>query len=69
MPKDVFPQIGPIAYEGPDSKNPLAFKHYNPTELVEGQPLLGAVLIVMALLVGPGGHALLSEDDSSASKH
>ena len=28
-----------IAYEGPDSKNPLAFRHYNADELVEGKPM------------------------------
>jgi len=28
-----------IRYEGPDSKNLLAFKHYNPDELVEGKPM------------------------------
>jgi xylose isomerase len=31
---DYFKGIGPIEYEGPDSKNPFAFKHYNPTEKV-----------------------------------
>jgi xylose isomerase len=31
-----FPDIKPIAYEGPQSKNPLAFRHYNPDEKVEG---------------------------------
>jgi len=34
-----FPNLSPIAYEGPRSKNPLAFKHYNPDELVEGKPM------------------------------
>jgi xylose isomerase len=34
-----FPKIKPIRYEGPNSKNPLAFKHYNPTELVEGRSM------------------------------
>jgi xylose isomerase len=34
-----FPGIGSIAYEGPDSNNPLAFKHYNPQELVEGKTM------------------------------
>ncbi len=29
----------PVSYEGADSKNPLAFKHYNPDELVEGKPM------------------------------
>ena len=28
-----------IAYEGPTSKNPLAFKHYNPDELVDGKTM------------------------------
>ena len=36
---DAFPEIGAIPYEGPESKNPLAFKHYNPDEVVEGQTL------------------------------
>jgi xylose isomerase len=34
-----FPDISKILYEGPRSKNPLAFKHYNPDELVEGKPM------------------------------
>src|SRR5215510_9656903 len=34
-----FPQVKPIRYEGPDSKNPLAFKHYNAAELVEGRSM------------------------------
>ena len=34
-----FPDIPKIPYEGPKSKNPLAFKHYNPEELVEGKPM------------------------------
>ena len=38
-------------------------------ELANGQALLGAVLLVMAVLVGPGGHALLGEDDSTVRKH
>ncbi len=34
-----FPDIDKIPFEGPDSKNPLAFRHYNPDELVEGKPM------------------------------
>ncbi|MBI3879660.1 MAG: xylose isomerase [Verrucomicrobia bacterium] len=34
-----FPNLGAIRYEGPNSKNALAFKHYNPGELVEGKPM------------------------------
>ena len=31
-----FPEISKIAYEGPQSKNPLAFRWYNASEKVEG---------------------------------
>ena len=34
-----FPAVKKIRYEGPDSKNPLAFKHYNPREKVGGKTL------------------------------
>ncbi|MFO1095134.1 MAG: xylose isomerase [Planctomycetaceae bacterium] len=36
---EFFPGVPKIPYEGPKSKNPLAFKHYNPDEVVEGQKL------------------------------
>ena len=36
---DAFPGIGKIAYEGPKSKNPLAFKHYNAEEVVDGKTM------------------------------
>ena len=39
MPKSFFPEIKRIEFEGPDSKNPLAFKHYDPDELVEGKAM------------------------------
>jgi len=34
-----FPEIAKIKYEGPQSKNPLAFKHYNESEVVEGKTM------------------------------
>ncbi|MDP6793916.1 MAG: xylose isomerase [Verrucomicrobiota bacterium] len=34
-----FPKIKKIRYEGPDSKNPLAFKWYNEGEVVEGKTM------------------------------
>jgi xylose isomerase len=34
-----FPQIRQIAYEGPKSENPLSFKHYDPTEIIDGRSL------------------------------
>ncbi|WP_437205899.1 xylose isomerase [Planctomicrobium sp. SH664] len=32
---EFFPEVQTIRFEGPQSKNPLAFKHYNPDEVVE----------------------------------
>ena len=34
-----FPEVEKIVYEGPDSKNLLAFHHYNPEEVVEGKTM------------------------------
>ena len=34
-----FPDIQKIKFEGPDSKNPLAFRHYDESELVEGKAM------------------------------
>ncbi|TMQ00386.1 MAG: xylose isomerase [Verrucomicrobia bacterium] len=34
-----FPNIGTIQYEGPKSRNPLAFKHYNASEVVAGRTM------------------------------
>ncbi|HID22565.1 MAG TPA: xylose isomerase [Planctomycetaceae bacterium] len=34
-----FPDVTKIEYEGPDSKNPLAFKHYNPEDVVDGKAM------------------------------
>ena len=34
-----FPEISKIAYEGPNSKNPLAFRHYRADEQVEGKSM------------------------------
>jgi xylose isomerase len=34
-----FADIPKIRFEGPESRNPLAFKHYNADELVDGKPM------------------------------
>ena len=34
-----FPRIKTIAYEGPQSTNPLAFRHYNPDEVIDGKTM------------------------------
>ncbi|MBW3539989.1 MAG: xylose isomerase [Planctomycetes bacterium] len=36
---DSFPEISKIAYEGPRTKNPLAFRHYQADEPVEGRSM------------------------------
>jgi len=36
---DFFPDVPQIKYEGPDSKNPLAFKHYDPDATVAGKSM------------------------------
>ena len=36
---EFFKGIGKVQFEGPDSKNPLSFKHYNPDEVVEGKTM------------------------------
>ena len=39
MSKGAFPKISKIQYEGPRSKNPLAFQHYNAAEPVDGKSM------------------------------
>ncbi len=36
---EYFPDVKPIRYEGPDSKNPLSFKHYNAQEKILGKTM------------------------------
>lgn len=36
---DYFPTVSKIQYEGPKSKNPLAFKVYNPDEVIAGKTM------------------------------
>jgi xylose isomerase len=37
--KEYFPGIGKIPYEGPSSKNPLAFKYYDGEKVIKGKKL------------------------------
>ncbi|WP_108258004.1 xylose isomerase [Mangrovicoccus ximenensis] len=37
MTKDFFAGLEPVRYEGPGTANPLAFRHYNPDEIVLGK--------------------------------
>ena len=36
---EFFPDVKKIRYEGPEGKNPLAFRHYNSEEKVEGKTM------------------------------
>eukprot|EP00750_Incisomonas_marina_P013298 INCI17283.2.p1 GENE.INCI17283.2~~INCI17283.2.p1 ORF type:complete len:454 (-),score=82.56 INCI17283.2:1112-2473(-) len=38
-PAEWFPTVKKCEYEGPSSKNPLAFKHYNPNEVILGKKM------------------------------
>jgi len=49
MAEEFFQGIGKIEYEGPDSKNPLAFKRYNPEELVEGKSMANHFRFAVAM--------------------
>ena len=39
MPAAAFPKISKIPFDGPNSRNLLVFKHYNPDEIVEGKTM------------------------------
>ena len=39
MAKEYFPQISKIPFEGPESKNPLAFHYYDPEKVVLGKKM------------------------------
>ncbi len=71
-----FPDIPKITYEGPSSKNPFAFKHYNPEELIEGKTMRDHMRFAAAYwhvmrngLSDPfgGATALMPWDDQSDS--
>lgn len=46
--REFFPEIKRIGYEGPDSKNPLAFKFYNPDEKVGDKTMADHLRFSMA---------------------
>lgn len=37
--KQQFPRIRAVCYEGPKTDNPLAFRRYNPDEIIDGTTL------------------------------
>lgn len=38
-PAEFFPNVPKIGFEGPQTKNPLAFRHYNESEIVAGKTM------------------------------
>lgn len=48
MAKQYFPQIGKIPFEGPESKNPLAFHYYDPERVVLGKKMKDWLKFAMA---------------------
>ena len=36
---DFFKGLDKVKYEGPESTNPFAFRHYDPDEVVLGKPM------------------------------
>jgi xylose isomerase len=58
MATGFFGDIAKIKYEGPDSTNPLAFRHYNPDEIVAGKRMEDHLRFAVAYwhtFVWPGG--------------
>ena len=46
--KEYFPQIGKIPFEGPDSKNPMAFHYYDAERIVAGKTMKDWMRCAMA---------------------
>src|ERR1041385_7657368 len=74
--QNAFRDVTKVKFEGPKSKNPLAFKHYNPEETVEGKTLrdhLRFSVVYWHTFRGVGsdpfgvGTAIRPWDDGSAS--
>ncbi len=58
MATGFFGDIAKIKYEGPDGTNPLAFRHYNPDEIVAGKRMEDHLRFAVAYwhtFVWPGG--------------
>ncbi|MBP7768201.1 MAG: xylose isomerase [Prevotella sp.] len=48
MTKEYFPQVGKIPFEGPTSKNPMAFHYYDPEKVVKGKKMKEWLKFAMA---------------------
>ncbi len=62
---DHFPDVKKIPFEGPKSRNPLAFRYYNADEVVEGKiaPRPPAIQrLLLAHFPGDGGRSVRGAD-------
>ena len=48
MAKEYFPEIKKIQYEGPESKNPMAFHYYDAERVVAGKKMKDWMRFAMA---------------------
>ena len=48
MAKEYFPEIGKIPFEGPESKNPMAFHYYDAERVVAGKKMKDWMRFAMA---------------------
>ena len=46
--KEYFPEVGPVRFEGKESKNPLAFRYYEPEKVVAGKKMKDWLKFAMA---------------------
>jgi len=46
--KEFFPSIPYVKYEGRDTENPMAFRYYNPDEVIAGKPMREHLKFAMA---------------------
>jgi len=63
---NLFKEIQKIKYEGPSSKNPFAYKWYNPTEMIDGKPMKEQLKFALSwwhTLVG-GGSDMFGEEST-----
>ena len=61
--KQYFPSVGKIAFEGKESKNPMAFHYYNPEQVVAGRKMKDWFRFSMAWW-----HTLCAGDSSSCRR-
>lgn len=47
--QEFFPGINPVKYDGPDSRDPLAFKHYNADEIIMGKTMAEHLRFAVAM--------------------